>query len=58
MKIMFPHGEATETEFEYYCVRPAKILRQYIWSQLQTLDAEYGSMRLKSPLESPRIDYR
>lgn len=41
MKIMFPHGEATETEFEYYCVRPAKILRQYIWSQLQTLDAEY-----------------
>jgi len=41
MKIMFPHGEATETEFEYYCVRPAKILRQYFWGQLQTLDAEY-----------------
>jgi ATP-dependent Lon protease len=41
MKIFFPHGEANHTEFEYYCVRPAKILRQYIWDQLQSLDAEY-----------------
>lgn len=41
MKIMFPHGEVTDTEFEYYCVRPAKMLRQYIWDQLQSLDAEY-----------------
>lgn len=41
MKILFPHGEVSDVEFERYCVRPAKTLRQYIWSQLQTLDAEY-----------------
>jgi ATP-dependent Lon protease len=41
LKIMFPHGEVSETEFEFYCVRPAKMLRQNIWSQLQSLDAEY-----------------
>lgn len=41
MKILFPHGEATDLEFERYCVRPAKGLRQFIWSELQSLDAEY-----------------
>ncbi|MFN3983335.1 MAG: BREX system Lon protease-like protein BrxL, partial [Caldilinea sp.] len=41
MKIMFPHGEVSETEFEFYCVRPARLLRQGIWSQLQNLDGEY-----------------
>ena len=41
MKILFPHGEVTDLEFEMYCVRPATRLRQHIWSQLQTLDAEY-----------------
>ena len=41
LKILFPHGEITDLEFEYYCVRPARVLRQYIWSQLQALDAEY-----------------
>lgn len=41
MKILFPHGEVTNLEFERYCVRPAKGLRQYIWSELQSLDAEY-----------------
>lgn len=41
MKILFPHGEATDLEFERYCVRPAKTLRQFIWSELQNLDAEY-----------------
>jgi ATP-dependent Lon protease len=41
MKILFPHGELTDGEFDYYCVRPARLLRQYIWDQLQSLDGEY-----------------
>jgi ATP-dependent Lon protease len=41
MKIMFPNGQLTDTQFEYYCVRPAQRLRRLIWDQLQTLDAEY-----------------
>ena len=41
VKILFPHGEVSDLEFEHYCVRPAKVLRQYIWSQLQALDGEY-----------------
>jgi len=41
MKIMFPHGQLSDTEFEYYCVRPAQRLRQLIWDQLQQLDGEY-----------------
>ena len=40
-KILFPHGVVSDLEFERYCVRPAKMLRQNIWSQLQNLDAEY-----------------
>jgi ATP-dependent Lon protease len=40
-KILFPHGIVSDLEFEHYCVRPAKMLRQNIWSQLQILDAEY-----------------
>lgn len=41
MKILYPHGEVSDSEFEQYCVKPAKELRQYIWDQLQKLDAEY-----------------
>lgn len=41
MKIMFPDGKVSDAEFDYYCVRPAKQLRQLIWEQLQILDAEY-----------------
>jgi len=41
MKILFPHGEVSDAEFERYCVRLARSLRQHIWGQLQTLDAEY-----------------
>ena len=41
LKILFPHGKVTDLEFEHYCVSPARMLRQYIWSQLQMLDAEY-----------------
>lgn len=41
MKILFPHGRVNDTEFEYYCVRPAQKMRQLIWEQLQLLDGEY-----------------
>jgi ATP-dependent Lon protease len=41
MKILFPHGEVTNEDFDHYCARPAKQLRQLIWDQLQMLDAEY-----------------
>jgi len=41
MKILFPHGEVSDEDFNHYCVRPAKQLRQLVWDQLQMLDAEY-----------------
>ena len=41
MKIMFPHGQITDMQFEHYCVRPAQRLRQLIWEQMQSLDAEF-----------------
>lgn len=41
MKLLFPHGEATDEQFDYYCVRPARMLRQNVWDQLQMLDGEY-----------------
>jgi len=41
MKLLFPHGEVSREDFEHYCVRPAQTLRQLIWDQLHTLDAEY-----------------
>jgi ATP-dependent Lon protease len=40
-KLLFPHGEFTDEEFAFYCVRPGKVLRQNIWDQLQKLDSEY-----------------
>jgi ATP-dependent Lon protease len=41
LKILFPHGEVSDAEFEHYCVRPAQQLRQIVWNQLQLLDGEY-----------------
>lgn len=41
LKLLFPHGEVEDAEFEQYCILPAVQLRQYIWDQLQILDAEY-----------------
>ncbi len=41
MKILFPHGEVTDEDFNHYCVRTAKQLRQLVWDQLLMLDAEY-----------------
>lgn len=41
MKLLFPHGEVTDEQFDYYCARPARMLRQNVWDQLQMLDGEY-----------------
>lgn len=41
LKILFPHGEVSHMEFEQYCVKPARNLRQLVWNQLQALDGEY-----------------
>ena len=41
LKILFPHGEVSDAEFDHYCVRPAQQLRQLVWNQLQLLDGEY-----------------
>lgn len=41
MKILFPHGEVSASDFRKYCVDPAIEMRQLVWEQLYTLDAEY-----------------
>lgn len=41
MKLLFPHGTVSDEDFDHYCVRPAKLLRQLVWDQLYMLDAEY-----------------
>ena len=41
MKILFPDGEISDDEYCRYCLRPAIKMRQLIWDQLYTLDAEY-----------------
>lgn len=41
MKILFPHGEVSTADFRRYCAEPAVELRQLVWEQLYTLDAEY-----------------
>ena len=40
MKILFPYGEVSTADFRRYCVEPAAELRQLVWEQLYTLDAE------------------
>jgi ATP-dependent Lon protease len=41
MKILFPDGEISDDDYSRYCVKPAIKMRQLIWDQLYTLDAEY-----------------
>ncbi len=41
LKLLFPHGGFTGEELLRWCVAPAIRLRQLIWEQLYTLDAEY-----------------
>jgi len=55
MKILFPHGEVSDADFYRHCVKPAIRLRQIIWDQLYTLDAEYRQYErdLNCELTSP-----
>lgn len=41
MKILFPHGQVRPEDLRRYCLQPAVMLRQLVWQQLYTLDAEY-----------------
>lgn len=41
MKIQFPDSIATDEEFDQYCLHPARQMREYVWRELQQLDAEY-----------------
>jgi ATP-dependent Lon protease len=41
MKIQFPDGIVSDEEFDRYCVRPAREMRELVWRELQQLDAEY-----------------
>lgn len=41
MKILFPHGDVSNSDFHRYCLNPAIELRQIVWDQLYFLDAEY-----------------
>jgi ATP-dependent Lon protease len=41
MKILFPDGIVSDEDFNTYCVRIGKKLRQGVWSQLHLLDGEY-----------------
>ena len=41
MKILFPDGEVSDSDFMTYCLKPAMKMRQLVWDQLYTLDAEY-----------------
>jgi len=40
-KVLFPHGEVSDSDLYRYCVTPAVKLRQLVWNQLYSLDAEY-----------------
>jgi ATP-dependent Lon protease len=40
-KLLFPHGELTDADLYAYCITPAVKLRQLVWNQIYSLDAEY-----------------
>jgi ATP-dependent Lon protease len=40
-KLLFPHGELTDEDFNEYCLKPAISLRQRVRDQLAILDPEY-----------------
>lgn len=57
MKILFPHGEVSTADFRRYCVEPAVELRQLVWEQLYTLDAEYRQYEERLDFELlPELD--
>jgi ATP-dependent Lon protease len=41
VKILFPHGEVSDSELYRYCLTPAIKLRQIVWDQIYASDAEY-----------------
>ncbi len=41
MKILFPDGDASDSDFSKYCLAPAIRMRQLVWDQIYSLDAEY-----------------
>ncbi len=41
LKLLFPHNEYSNEEFEQCCIAPAVKLRQGVWDQLFYADAEY-----------------
>lgn len=41
MKILFPDGDVSDSDFSKYCLAPAIRMRQLVWDQLYSLDAEY-----------------
>jgi ATP-dependent Lon protease len=41
IKVLFPDGVVTDEELLRHCVKPAVRLRQMIWNQLYSMDAEY-----------------
>lgn len=41
MKVLYPDGVVSDTDFYRHCVLPAVRLRQRIWDQLYLLDPEF-----------------
>ncbi len=41
MKILFPDGDVSDADFMKLCLKPAMKMRQLVWDQLYSLDAEY-----------------
>lgn len=42
LRLLFPDMEISLTEFEHFCLRPAKTMRSLIRDQLSKMDAEYS----------------
>ena len=47
LKLLFPHQEVTQDEFNEYCLWPAIRLRQRVRDQLSLLDPEYKALNIK-----------
>lgn len=46
MKLLFPHQEVSQSDFEAYCLHPAIRLRQLVRDQLALLDPEFRPIRI------------
>jgi ATP-dependent Lon protease len=45
-KLLFPHGQVSQSDFTEYCLKPAVQLRQRVRNQLALLDPEYSKVRI------------